>query len=83
MYIYSIIICGIFLFIFFTFYIKFKIKNKNNMSKKLAIYRWMKMERKKRFMMDEKDRLNVLERRRQLISRTRKEYLKYKKSIYN
>ena len=40
----------------------------------------MKMGKKKRSDLDELDRIKVMEKKNQLIAKTRTEYLKYKKS---
>ena len=64
------------LLLLYLFYRSHKLKR----TKRLSIYKWMKLRKENRNSLDVKEKINTLQRKTRLINKTRSEYLKlYKK----
>ena len=57
-------------------------RNKVIRKQKVGIYQWMKMGKNRRNKLDQIDRFKVMQKKKELILKTRKEYLNYTKSSY-
>ena len=67
----------------YSFYQFFHKKNNKRKNKDINIYEWMSMGKKTRSNLDESQKLIIMKRKKELIAKSREEYLKYKKSASN
>ncbi len=64
-----------------TCYFIYKRNNKKRRPNSFNIYDWMKMGKHARSEFDQKEKLITMSRKKELIAKSRSEYIKYKKSI--
>ena len=68
-------------FSLYTFYFFFLGNNKRSSLNKLSISDWMNMERKSRMRLDQKHKLYIMHKKKDMVDKIRKEYISYKKSL--
>ena len=72
----QLVFVSLLLFLLYFFYRSYKFKS----TKRLSIYKWMKLRKENRNNLESKEKNNTLRRKTRLIKKTRSEYLKlYKK----
>ena len=67
-------------FLIYTIYFVALRNNKRSSFNKFSISDWMKMGRKNRRTLDQKQKLYIMHKKKDLIDKIRKEYISYKKS---
>ncbi len=76
----NILILALFFIVIFSFVVRLYILSAKR-NRNLSIYKWMEMSKYKRGKLDQDQKVNILERKRRLINKTRGEYILYTKKI--